>query len=210
MLASRDKEKIEKYVDKIIAGLRQDVRESMTSGMSNQQVLERLTRATVNKFTPESKMIMTSVYNMLAEETLKKPLYSAAEHKAAFYQLDILSELNRKFVFDVPSDIDYEESKKMVDDWVKGGAAGVVVVGGAVSVCVKSFVPVGVSIALSAMFVGIMALMKKPNESRGADDMNKVIDDYFWGVKNSIFAWIESIVVFYDSKIEMFERGMRD
>lgn len=209
MLANKDKEKIEKYVDKIIAGLRKDARNSMESGMNHKQVLERVTRATVNKFTPESKMIMSSVYNMLMEETLRKPLYSVAEHKAAFYQLDILSELNRKFVFDVPSNIDYEESKKMVDEWVKGGAAGVVVVGGAVSVCVKSLVPVGVSIALSAMFVGIMALMKMPNDSKCSDDMNKLIDDYFKGVKNSIFAWIESIVSFYDSKVEVLEKEMR-
>lgn len=207
MLENKDKEKLDKYIDKIIAGLGKDAKSMIASGASDRQVIEQLTTITVNKFTPESKMIMSSVYNMLMENTFKKAIYERSENKAAFYQLDILSDLNKKIVFDVPTKIDYEESKKVIDTWVKGGAAGVVVVGGGISICVKSFIPVGISIAIAALFVGIMAYIIN-NNKKSNTNIQTIVDEYLNGIKTSIIAWIKSIEEFYDMKVASMEKEM--
>lgn len=207
MLENKDKEKLEKYVDKIIVGLGKEAKAMIASGASDRQVIEQLTTITVNKFTPESKMIMSSVYNMLMENTFKNSIYVRSENKAAFYQLDILSDLNKKFEFDVPTKIDYEESKKVIDTWVKGGAAGVVVVGGGISICVKSFIPVGISIAIAALFVGIMAYITNNNKKSNAN-IQAIVDEYLNGIKTSIIAWIKSIEEFYDTKVASMEKEM--
>ena len=58
MLKSDDKLKIEKYIKKIMNDLANDAKESIASGMTDKEVIDRITKVTVNKVTPESKMVM--------------------------------------------------------------------------------------------------------------------------------------------------------
>lgn len=203
MLQSNDKKKIENYIDKIIESLRKDARKSISSGMSDKQVINKITITTVNKFTPESKMILSSTYNMLMEKTLAGSLYLNAENKAAFYQLDILKDLNSKFVFDIPDKIDYQESKKEFDKWVKCGA--VVVVGGIVSIPLKSLIPIGIAVIIAV----IMAIVLKDDNKVGKTDISAIIDNYLSDIKKSVFLWIESVEKYYDEKIAILEKGMK-
>ena len=153
MLENNDKQKLEQYIDKIIKGIQTDANNNSKAGMSDKQVIEKVINVTVNKFTPESKMILSSTYNMLMEHTLSTAKYTDAEKKAAFYEMDILKELNGKFNFEVLKDISYRESRKEINKWVKSGA--VVVVGGLISISLKSWIPVGIAVVI----VGIMALI---------------------------------------------------
>ena len=203
MLQSNDKKKIENYIDKIIESLRKDARKSISSGMSDKQVINKITLTTVNKFTPESKMIMSSTYNMLMEKTLAGSLYLNVENKAAFYQLDILKDLNSKFVFDIPDKIDYQESKKEFDKWVKCGA--VVVVGGIVSIPLKSLIPIGIAVIIAV----IMAIVLKDDNKVGKTDISAIIDNYLSDIKKSVFLWVESVEKYYDEKIAILEKGMK-
>ena len=207
MLKSSDEKKIENYIQKIIDGLLKDTRQSIASGMSDKQVIERITRATVHKLMPESKMIMSSVYNMMMDDTLSEESFQNPENRTAFYQMDILKELNNKFSFDVPDKINYSESKNELDKWIKSGSAAVVIVGGAVSIKFKSFVPFGISLAL--VIVAIMGLLVS-NKSRSNDktNINLLISEYLASVQTSLMAWIKSIESYYDERIEELKKGM--
>lgn len=207
MLKSSDKKKIENYIQKIIDGLLKDTRQSIASGMSDKQVIERITKATVNKLTPESKMIMSSVYNMMMDETLSEEQFQDMENKTAFYQMDILKELNSKFSFDVPDRIDYSESKNELDKWIKGGSVAVVVIGGAVSIKFKSFVPLGVSVAVAlAAIMGLIIYNK--SQSNNKTNINSFVSEYLSSVQTSLMAWVESIESYYDERIEELKKGM--
>ena len=118
MLQSSDKKKIENYIQKIIDGLSKDAQKSIASGMSDKQVVERITRATVNRLTPESKMIMSGVYNMMMNETLSEEQFQDAENKAAFYQMNILKELDNKFSFEVLEKISYSENRDDINRYI--------------------------------------------------------------------------------------------
>ena len=111
MLQIDENAKIEQYINKISEGIYQEAKKFIQSGMSDQQIIDKVISIAVKKFTPESKMVMSSVYNMMMEHTLANPIFQNAQNKAAFYERDILKELNSKFLFDVPKYIDYEESK---------------------------------------------------------------------------------------------------
>lgn len=206
MLKSSDKKKIENYIQKLIDGLLKDTKQSIDSGMSDRQVIERITKVTVNKLTPESKMIMSSVYNMMMDDTLSEEIFQDPDKKTAFYQMDILKELNSKFSFDVPDRIDYSESRNELDNWIKGGSVAVVVAGGAISIKFKSFVPLGISVAVAlAAIMGLIIYSKC--QSNNKSNINSIVSEYLHSVQVSLIAWIESIESFYDERIDELKKG---
>lgn len=201
MLEYSEKEKIEQYIDKIISGLWRDAKKNIDAGMSNREVIEKVINAAVNKFTPESKMVLSSVYNMLMEGTLTSPLFADAKNKAAFYEMDILKDINSKFDFDIPSKIDYEESKAKVNQWVAAGA--IITTGGIVSISLSSWLPIGIAVVIA----GIMAILINKNEQKNNQDVSELIREYYDNIKKSLLAWIEAIEEYYDSKVKaLYER----
>lgn len=207
MLKSDDKVKIEKYIKKIMNDLANDAKKSIDSGMIEKEIIDRITNMTVNKVTPESKMIISSVYKMLSRKTLAEEIFQNTENKAAFYQLNILNELNNRFVFDVPDKINYSESKNELDKWIKGGSVAVVVVGGAVSIKFKSFVPFGISLAIAiAAIMGLIVYNK--GQGNNKTNINSLILEYLSSVQISLMAWVESIESYYDERIDEFKKGM--
>ena len=84
MLENSEKAKIWKYIDEISAKILIEAQKCVENKMSNKQVIERVIQITVNKFTPESKMIMSSAYNMMMKSTLEKPEFQQLLQTALF------------------------------------------------------------------------------------------------------------------------------
>lgn len=209
MLENENRKKIEDYVEDLIAGLKKSACKYFNSGLTDKQIIEKVTSITVNKLTLESKIILSSTYNMLLEQTMKKPEYSDAELKAAFYQLDILGNLNKKFTFEVPSQIDYEESRKEVNRWIVGGACAAVAVGGVVSLRFKSLIPIGTAVgavAIAGIIVAIMTYVFQDNQSKKNPDIQSVINEYYIEVKEALLSWIRSIEDYYDECVANIEK----
>lgn len=201
MLKDSDKRKIEKYIKNIIDGLQRKAKESLDSGMSDKQVVERITKATVNIMTPESKMIMSSVYNMLLDETLSELQFQSLERKTMLYQMNILKDLNSKFLFEIPDSIDYTESKKELDKLAKWSGGAVIVIGGTVSVKLKNVAPLSISLAIVlAAIMGVIIYNKR--QSKDKEKINYIITEYLSNVQTSLMAWIESVERYYDERIE--------
>lgn len=201
MLKDSDKRKIEKYIKNIIDGLQREAKESLDSGMSDKQVIERITKATVNIMTPESKMIMSSVYNMLLDETLSELQFQSLERKTLLYQMNILKDLNSKFLFEIPDSIGYTESKKELDKLVKWGGGAVIVIGGTVSVKLKNVAPLSISLAVVlAAIMGVIIYNKRRNKDK--EKINYIITEYLSDVQTSLMAWVESVERYYDERIE--------
>lgn len=196
MLDNNDKQKIEQYIDKLLNGIWNDIQNSSNSRLSDKQIIDKVIRITVNKFTPESKMILSSVYNMMMERTLQETLFKDVKNKAAFYEMNILKQLNEKFQFDIPKDINYEESKAIMDKWIASGA--VVAVGGVVSISLKSWIPIGIATVIA----GIMAFLLKKEQSNGHKNTRTLIKEYLDNVKKSLLVWIDSIEKYYDARVD--------
>ena len=206
MLKNSDKNKVENYIQKIINGLLNDTNKSIVSGMSDKQVIDRITKATVNKISHESKMIISSVYNMLMNDTLSEDFFQEPSNKALFYELNILKKLNNKFNFEVPTHINYEESKKELNTLIKAGNITIVTIGGIVSIKFKSFFPIGISVIVAlAITFGIILLNNKTNNK---SNINNIIFEYLNGIKKGLLAWIETIEIYYDEQIEELKKGM--
>lgn len=203
MLLSEDKTKLEAYVDKLIDGLKKDVIKAKSNGVSGEQLIEKVTNMTVSKLTPESKMIMSSAYNMMMKHTLAEDYFADSAHKAAFYGADILKELTQKFDFDVPNEINYKKGNIEINKVMTSGA--VIVVGGIVSFTLKGWIPIGIATVIA----GIMAFVLNNNISASpVKDVDGVINEYYASVKKSLLVWVDSIDVYYDKAVaEIKERG---
>ena len=203
MLENKDKGKIQEYVVKILNSIYSSVKKNIESDMSNKDVIDSAVNLTVNKMEPESKMLLSSVYNMLMEKTLAKPLYQNAQNKAAFYSRDILKDLNAKFLFEVPAHIDYEESKSLINKWIAAGAIGVG--GGIVSITIKNAIP----IAISVIIAGVMLyLLRNKPTSKNRQDINALIRKYLENVKATLMLWVDEISAYYDEEVNKLEKGM--
>lgn len=204
MLANEEKKKIEKYIEKINIDILEEVRKSLQSRLPEKQVVDKIITITVNKFIPQSKMIMSSAYNMMMKETLAKPIFQIAQNKAAFYELNILKELNEKFNFDIPNKIDYEESKIEIGKLLTTGV--VIVTGGIISISMNSWIPVGIA----AIIAGAMFFLLKDSTMNEKQDVDYLIKEYLENVKKSLLQWIESIEKYYDKKIFDLERKLEE
>lgn len=202
MLDNNDRQKIEQYIDKIINEINSDVNKNIKLGMSDRQIIDKVVDLTVNRLTPESKMILSSTYNMLAENTLSSAKYYDIEKKATFYEMDILKELNRKFNFEVKKNINYQESSKEINKWIKSGA--VVILGGLICVSLESAIPIGIPVIIA----GIMVIVLKNTSTSGHKGVDSAISEYLMNVKESILLWITSIEEYYDASIDKLEREM--
>lgn len=202
MLQSDEKAKIEQYINKISEGIYKEAKKCIQSGMSDKQVIDKVINITVKKFTPESKMVMSSAYNTMMEQTLAKPLFQTAKNKAAFYERDILKELNTKFLFDVPTHINYEESKAVINKWIAAGS--VVVAGGIISFPTKSLIPIGIAVIVA----GVMLFMLKDGNKRPKQDISKLIQEYLNDVTKTMMQWLNTVQEYYDERVEELEKEL--
>lgn len=202
MLQNDEKAKIEQYINKISEDIYKEAKKWIQNGMSDRQVIDKVINITVKKFTPESKMIMSSAYNTMMEHTLAKPLFESAQNKAAFYEKDILKELNSKFLFDVPKHINYEESKTEISNWIATGA--LVVVGGIISIPTKSLIPIEIAVVVAAVLLFMLKDINKKNKQ----DISKLIQEYLQGVTKTMMEWLNTVQMYYDEHVEKLEKEL--
>jgi len=210
MLANDEKKKIESYIDKLINNIYLDIKKSEKNGVTGKNLVDKTVKTAVNKLTPESKMLLSSTYNMLMETTLKQPRFQNAENQSIFYELNILKELTSKFTFYVPKDISYEEAGATITKLEACGA--VVVTGAVVSVVTKNIVPVGIA----AIIAGVMVFVLKneynvmlPGKNNNESTLN-LIEEYLGGVKKSLLSWVTEIEKYYDEKISTISGRLVD
>lgn len=195
-----DKGKISKSIDNENKKILDEVDNYIDRKMSESEIIDRVIKDAVNRFTPKSKMILSDVYDMLKEKTFNEEFFKDVSHQAAFYKMNIMKELNEKFDFNIPSSIDYEESKMKIEDWLKLGA--IEFVGGVISISFKKFFP----IVVSTIIAGIMFLMfKNKNINK---DLKIVIDEYLKNVKESLLSWVDSIEEYYNERIKQLKEDL--
>ena len=204
MLNNEEKQKIEQHIDKLINVILSEAKSSIESGMSKEQIIDNVVKMTVNKFTPESKMLISSLYNMLIEKTLQESIFNNPQNEASFYEMNIFKELNEKFNFEIPSKIDYEESERKINEWITAGI--ITVIGGVVSISIKKASPIIVAIVIA----GIMTVINKNKENNRKEDLTATINAYLESVKQSLLSWVDSIAEYYDKRVNELKEKLGD
>jgi len=199
MLSNEDLSKVERHIENVLNEIRQSV-SRIPSGLLERQRLDEIINITVNKVTPESKMILTGVCKQLTHGTLTKELYSNPKIKAAFYQEDVSKQITDMFDFTVPAQINFDEINVNVKKLIGCGAI-VIGASGVVSILATSCVPV-VAVGVVSVIAAICLYIYRNNKKSEA---NLLVDQYFSGIKASLMSWVNSIEKYYDNKVNEFE-----
>lgn len=204
MLSKEEKNKIEEHIAKLTNDILSDTINSVNSGVSKKKIIDDCIMYTVSKFTPESKMLLSSVYNMLMERTLKEEFFTNSHNKASFYEMNIFKELNEKFNFEIPSKIEYEESERKINEWIKAGI--ITIIGGVISISLKKASPIIVAVVIA----GIMTVINKNKENNKKEDLTALVKEYLESVKQSLLSWVDSIAEYYDERVNELKKELEN
>lgn len=204
MLSKEEKKKIEEHIAKLTNDILSDTINSVNSGVSKKKIIDDCIMYTVSKFTPESKMLLSSVYNMLMERTLKEEFFTNSHNKASFYEMNIFKELNEKFNFEIPSKIEYEESERKINEWIKAGI--ITIIGGVISISLKKASPIIVAVVIA----GIMRVINKNKENNKKEDLTALVKEYLESVKQSLLSWVDSIAEYYDERVNELKKELEN
>ena len=204
MLSKEEKNKIEEHIAKLTNDILSDAINSVNSGVSKKKIIDDCIMYTVSKFTPESKMLLSSVYNMLMERTLKEEFFTNSHNKASFYEMNIFKELNEKFNFKIPSKIEYEESERKINEWIKAGI--ITIIGGVISISLKKASPIIVTVVIA----GIMTVINKNKENNKKEDLTALVKEYLESVKQSLLSWVDSIAEYYDERVNELKKELEN
>ena len=204
MLSKEEKNKIEEHIAKLTNDILSDTINSVNSGVSKKKIIDDCIMYTVSKFTPESKMLLSSVYNILMERTLKEEFFTNSHNKASFYEMNIFKELNEKFNFEIPSKIEYEESERKINEWIKAGI--ITIIGGVISISLKKASPIIVAVVIA----GIMTVINKNKENNKKEDLTALVKEYLESVKQSLLSWVDSIAEYYDERVNELKKELEN
>lgn len=204
MLSKEEKNKIEEHIAKLTNDILSDARNSINSGVSEKKIIDDCIMYTISKFTPESKMLLSSVYNMLMERTLKEEFFTNSHNKASFYEMNIFKELKEKFNFEIHSKIEYEESERKINEWIKAGI--ITIIGGVISISLKKASPIIAAVVIA----GIMTVINKNKENNKKEDLTALVKEYLESVKQSILSWVDSIAEYYDERVNELKKELEN
>lgn len=201
MLNQLDRENINKAIDRII----KNIKESLPKIDKPINVrIEELKKISANIIITESKMLLSDICVCLRKETLKKEIYKNIDNKLKFDDLDMFNRIDNKFIFEIPSNIDYKNGEELKKALAQSGI--IFSAGGVVSVIIKSLIPVSIGLILA----GVWYYTAQKNENIRKEKMNEIINKYLKNIKISLQEWVKSIEKYYDEEVDKLEKELKD
>lgn len=199
MLQNQDKYKIEQYIDSVNCELRNIIQSFYEMKFPKKIVLQKTVECTVNRFTTESKMILSNVYNMLQTQTMAEVYFQNIEKKDAFYKLNLLEKLKTKFNFEtvIPKNIDSVTKKDLIlvgtALFIEGGSLKV-------SIDMHSPVPVVIGSIIAGIMFLVLLILRDSLKS-----LMQTVEIYLSVVKDSLMQWISDIERFYEEQVSTIQ-----
>ena len=201
MLNQLDRENIDKAIDRII----NNIKEALPKIDKPMNIrIEELKKISTNITITESKMLLSDICISLRKETLKKEIYKNIDNKLKFDDLDMFNRIDNKFIFEIPSNIDYKNGEELKKALAQSGI--IFSAGGVVSVIIKSLIPVSIGLILA----GVWYYTAQKNENIRKEKMNEIINKYLKNIKISLQEWVKSIEKYYDEEVDKLEKELKD
>lgn len=201
MLNQLDKENIDKAIVRII----NNIKEALPKIDKPMNVrIEELKKISTNITITESKMLLSDICAYLRKETLKKEIYKNIDNKLKFDDLDMFNKIDNKFIFEIPTKIDYKNGEELKKALTQSGI--IFSAGGVVSIIIKSLIPVSIGLILA----GIWYYTAQKNENIRKEKMNEITNKYLKNIKISLQEWVKSIEKYYDEEVDKLEKELKN
>lgn len=194
MLSNEEKAKIDNYINSINADLLNTVKTFRE--FPPKQIIEKTVKYTVTRYSSESKLILSNVFQSLQSQVLSLPEFNSFERKDAYYKLQILEKMNAKFIFDIPKNIDLITVSEEIKRGIIIGAVTIESVGIIISIVLKSLIPV----CIGTIIAGIMYFLLR-DKLITQRNVQQIIEKYLESVKTALLQWITDIEQFFEEEI---------
>lgn len=194
MLNNEEKAKIDNYINSINADLLNTVQTFRE--FPPKQIIEKTVEYTVTRYSSESKLILSNVFQSLQSQVLSLPEFNSFERKDAYYKLQILEKMNAKFIFDIPENIDLITVSEEIKRGIIIGAVTIESAGIIISIVLKSLIPV----CIGTIIAGIMYFLLR-DKLITQRNVQQIIEKYLESVKTALLQWITDIEQFFEEEI---------
>ena len=194
MLSNEEKAKIDNYINSINADLLNTVQTFRE--FPPKQIIEKTVEFTVTRYSSESKLILSNVFQSLQSQVLSLPEFNSFERKDAYYKLQILEKMNAKFIFDIPKNIDLITVSEEIKRGIIIGAVTIESTGIIISIVLKSLIPV----CIGTIIAGIMYFLLR-DKLITQRNVQQIIEKYLESVKTALLQWITDIEQFFEEEI---------
>ena len=194
MLSNEEKAKIDNYINSINADLLNTVQTFRE--FPPKQIIEKTVEFTVTRYSSESKLILSNVFQSLQSQVLSLPEFNSFERKDAYYKLQILEKMNAKFIFDIPKNIDLITVSEEIKRGIIIGAVTIESTGIIISIVLKSLIPV----CIGTIIAGIMYFLLR-DKLITQRNVQQIIEKYLESVKTALLQWITDIEQFFEEDI---------
>lgn len=194
MLSNEEKAKIDNYINSINADLLNTVQTFRE--FPPKQIIEKTVEYTVTRYSSESKLILSNVFQSLQSQVLSLPEFNSFERKDAYYKLQILEKMNAKFIFDIPKNIDLITVSEEIKRGIIIGAVTIESTGIIISIVLKSLIPV----CIGTIIAGIMYFLLR-DKLITQRNVQQIIEKYLESVKTALLQWITAIEQFFEEEI---------
>ncbi len=198
MLSNEEKAKIDNYINSINADLLNTVQTFRE--FPPKQIIEKTVEYTVTRYSSESKLILSNVFQSLQSQVLSLPEFNTFERKDAYYKLQILEKMNAKFIFDIPKDIDLITVSEEIKRGSIIGAVTIESTGIIISIVLKSLIPV----CIGTIIAGIMYFLLR-DKIITQRNVQQIIEKYLESVKIALLKWITDIEQFFEEEISKIQ-----
>ena len=198
MLSNEEKAKIDNYIDSINADLLNTVQTFRE--FPPQQIIKKTVEYTVTRYSSESKLILSNVFQALQSQVLSLPEFNTFERKDAYYKLQILEKMNAKFIFDIPKNIDLITVSEEIKRGIIIGAVTIESTGIIISIVLKSLIPV----CIGTIIAGIMYFLLR-DKIITQRNVQQIIEKYLESVKIALLQWITDIEQFFEEEISKIQ-----
>lgn len=166
---------------------------------------ERIMKAVSSKVAAESGGYIVDVYTAFAERIKQEEFFRDPEHLLAFNRLNLMSELNNKYHFEVDSldaykkGIDYNEVNRLYASL--GTAAGTLALGGILKAALASTVNIPLAVIIGGAVAADCAAYFKIVPTNNKKELKNSVNKFLTGLENDILIWLADIEKFLESRV---------
>lgn len=196
-LSLEERKLVENKISALILDIKDKVEKSKILSKKNKEFLENAVNTTSKILAPETKRLLNSIHYLLRKKTIETDFFKETNNQYEFNKRNILADLNSKFDFTSPKEIDFKEQNKLL------ATGSILLAGGGLSLAMSSVVPISIAVVISA---GAYFLLNEIDKKKA----KTLLEEYLKNVEIVLNQWVKDIENYYIQEVEKLKESLSE
>lgn len=196
-LSLEERKLVENKISALILDIKDKVEKSKILSKKNKEFLENAVNTTSKILAPETKRLLNSIHYLLRKKTIETDFFKETNNQYEFNKRNILADLNSKFDFTSPKEIDFKEQNILL------ATGSILLAGGGLSLATSSVVPISIAVIISA---GAYFLLNEIDKKKA----KTLLEEYLKNVEIALNQWVKDIENYYIQEVEKLKESLSE